>query len=114
MSDQPEKKDTLWTPGPWGANGYEGTEEDEGYFFLEGITGKDEGLTVAFPKDPVTGEMVFPNKADVALMVAAPDLYEALEALFAMDGHNVGTPMWDNPTVAKARAALAKARGEKP
>lgn len=43
-------------------------------------------------------------KANAYLIAAAPDLYEALEAMVCTDGGAV--------SIQKARAALAKARGE--
>ena len=49
-------------------------------------------------------------EANARLIAAAPDLYEALQAFIdAGDGHDDFTDEWP-----AARAALAKARGEKP
>lgn len=50
--------------------------------------------------------------ANAHLIAAAPSLYEALEALLSLNEY-MGRGE-DNPAFARARAALAKARGETP
>lgn len=49
------------------------------------------------------------QKANAHLIAAAPDLYEALESMTVAYEFEYGT---DCPQARKARAALAKARGE--
>jgi hypothetical protein len=59
------------------------------------------------PYQPLTPE------SEATLFAAAPDLYEALEALLPMiDCVDGLTKVEWRPEAAKARAALAKARGE--
>jgi hypothetical protein len=52
-----------------------------------------------------TKNVVGPKGANARLIAAAPEMYDALEAFIL----GVGEP-WDR--VAKAKAALAKARGD--
>lgn len=94
------------TPGPWRADtsnkGRGLSPEYEGYYMaIEGGSGHlPDGFSV-------TG---FGSAADEALIIAAPDLLEALEAIFsASDPEIGGSP---GSPLEKARAAIAKARGE--
>jgi len=69
-----------------------------------GIQGRPE---TAFPADE--------NKANGILIAAAPDLLEAIEQIvYEADNRNDGEPQaeigWDD--IDKARAAIAKAKGE--
>jgi hypothetical protein len=77
-----------WTPGPWSI----------GSDLTFGPNGWGVGVIVAAN----TGDTI----ADAHLIAAAPDLYEALDALYESD-----TPP-DFELWMKAKAALAKARGE--
>ena len=52
---------------------------------------------------------VFNKPEDIALMLAAPDMYEALETIERVAGIGM---MEDDPARVKARDALRKARGE--
>jgi hypothetical protein len=91
-----------WTPGPWARYGdfieaKDGLEQQ----IVADLIHCDVGKT---PEDEIT--------ANANLITAAPELYEALEAICdsAEDGRNV--PEWPQGRLVAARAALAKARGE--
>jgi hypothetical protein len=87
---------TQHTPGPWFANLSEET-----------VTGAD-GNTVVYELNT--------NEADARLIASAPDLLEALQDLFGADMEHVlmGDGKDDQiEAIAKARAAIAKATGEK-
>lgn len=88
-----------WTPGPWkwveGKGTWRGSIEPDVCDF-----GDD---TQYYPTE---GEP--PNEANAHLIAAAPDLYDALEALLVTKAPDfIPSRLWDD-----ARAALAKARGE--
>ncbi len=102
-----------WTPGPW--EFYEMRPLSDGHYKWAEIG--------PHPNDPVA-EIDADNgpnwKADGALMAAAPELYRALERLaercdelllVAVDQTN---HVLISPELIDARAALAKARGERP
>jgi hypothetical protein len=79
------QKEVKWTPGPWEVDG------SKVCYDLDGT------------KDNICNTVW--QEANAHLIAAAPDLYEALAEI--MD--------WvvnDHPASVKARAALAKARGE--
>jgi hypothetical protein len=91
------------TPGPWGLD-KDAHRHDPGFY------GGEEGYhRINIPG--VTDITGFCGDANAHLIKAAPDLYEALEELLAMRSKcfipNEGD-WWDN----KARAALARAKGE--
>jgi hypothetical protein len=91
---------TKFTPGPWKI----GTPPPNG----EQTIGTEQGLMVAVS---TTGAGI-QTKANAHLIAAAPDLYEALEDLSINDfGSNGWTNSMERIAI-KARAALAKARGE--
>lgn len=96
--------DTKFTPGPWELslevpNWGEGEDDPEFYSVYIG------GEAVDVPTDNA--------KADANLIAAAPDLYAALEAMFAI---GTTSECHEGPCGHKAcglaKAALAKARGE--
>ena len=92
------------TPGPWRAQ----------------LWGNGRGRSYTVGPDPRGGVAVarkVPNAADAALIAAAPDLLEALQAMVERFGDFApGRPFEfpaDHPVVA-ARAAIAKATGGVP
>ena len=91
--------ETKWTPGPWHVPKARG--------YAHGPVDKNDVPVVTW-----TG-MARPRQengmANAHLVAAAPDLYEALEAMLdeCVDDEFA-------PHVMDARAALAKARGERP
>jgi hypothetical protein len=54
------------------------------------------------------------TEADAHLIAAAPDLLEALRDAFLAFAHDDDGPVWAESTIAKARAAIAKATGATP
>lgn len=91
---------TSHTPGPWVACPEVGGEEQIGKVG----TGPDGWLGVA----QVFGDTPDEVSANTALIAAAPDLLAALEACLDYPDHNIGCE-----TEREARAAIAKATGEK-
>ena len=83
--------ETKHTPGPWAIDG-EGTNAM--------VRGAD--LTIVAVRHRLTGPT---HEANARLIAAAPELLEALESILS-DACDNGA-YWD-----KARAAIAKARGE--
>lgn len=114
-----EKK---FTPGPWKWNEddwslFERNEEDEDvqkYLDLR-LTG-EHGIDI-IPIRVDHQEYILdtsvtcaePKRADRDLIAAAPDLYDALEAMILSYEYEASM---DNPALLQAKAALAKARGE--
>lgn len=104
-----------FTPGPWHI-GYGKTVESlgGGDFFAIGLKTDPDWTAICLlsPADSVSNI----DKANAHLIAAAPDLYEALDGLLAditeyqeinfLGGEN-------NHWQVRARAALAKARGER-
>ena len=88
-----------FTPGPW--TKMNATDVFEGYW---------NGRQVA--DCMVDNDINYPQqKANAALIAAAPDMYEALDNLLeAWDEWGVSS--FPDPFADMARAALAKARGE--
>ncbi len=110
--------ETKWTPGPW-----KWETDGEGVARLRqvgrmGTCPDFDGL------DPIVddgsaggeyGQTIEPNTPNARLIAAAPELYEALEE-FERVAESVLDPeraKLDGPLI-KARAVLAKARGEFP
>ena len=92
-----------FTPGPWSADTW---PDGKGLAFVikeKGNEAEDDDILCALS-----------NHADARLIAAAPELYEACAEI--LDGLDAITPMgkWRliDEWSAKARAALAKARGE--
>jgi hypothetical protein len=92
--------ETKWTPGPW--------RHEDGEW----------GTVVDAPSGNVCALASVPRSrrvADAHLIAAAPDIYEALDALF--EDWSVGAQTWPqlrnrlDPLFARAGSALAKARG---
>jgi hypothetical protein len=102
--------ETKWTPGPWEAG--ETIEDDRHQLWR--VIRRAESVTVpaysvaAVPCDALR------HHANLALVLAAPDLYHALAALLAPLGPGGYVPGAGKPATDRARAALAKARGETP
>lgn len=115
MSERKEK----FTPGPWGW-----VISDYSMATLCGLNsvGEYDGLERhvlssspckacqgrANPKEWVFGRCLTPKLPDAHLIAAAPELYEALNAIV----HHSVSGIHMNNLYAKGRAALAKARGE--
>lgn len=102
------KQPRKWTAGPWewARTGFDGFR----YYVLRRVESKGTRRPVVIDAADLP-----PKPADCALIAAAPDLYEALEALERMDSK---VDPFNDPTSEayalrmKARAALARARGE--
>jgi hypothetical protein len=89
------------TPGPWTAN----EEFDDGESLGIAITGRLGQVVRVFD----VGQEGFAN---AALIAAAPDLLSVLREAFRAFSHDDDGPVWADSTIAKARAAIAKATGE--
>ena len=111
--------DTKFTPGPWVIeNGFDvfgplGGESGDGI-----ACDSNDGWQIAEVGDYLTtvnGELVQlgfgPQRANLALIAAAPELYGALTEIMALESRDRIMPMGDE--WGRARSALAKARGEK-
>jgi hypothetical protein len=89
-------KKATYTPGPWSIDSFGVVVGSKGEFIAE-IFGPDEN--------------------NFELIVSAPDLYEALEALYDITIRmmlNIPNSGFEpNSPLGKCEAALAKARGEK-
>lgn len=88
-------EETKHTPGPW----------------------INTGLCIRNPDyPPVVGPYIWPNEADQALIAAAPELLEALDGIWWFIQKNARLLPADHnaidPLMEKARAAIAKARGQ--
>ncbi len=101
------------TPGPWVIGTSEGRVlsrwDGIGYWEIANATVTD------FRGD--SGEVYFAGgaqEANARLIAAAPDLLEALEAMVADWGKlaSVVKPLGEESSLRKARAAIAKAKGE--
>lgn len=102
-----------WTRGPWipQAVTKDGDERGSAFIVADNLGGL-VGAAHAWPTE-IDEENFARVEANAKLIAAAPELYDALEELLSewFDPEDTGTQ--DNPFVAKARRALAKARGEK-
>lgn len=99
------KRCSVHTPGPWTivnpATETWGTYNiQEAYEHISGLT--QEG--------GVSEEQEAVDSANIRLIAAAPELLEALEFIVTRQAGDLPTYM--NPALEKARAAIAKARGE--
>lgn len=91
------------TPGPWGFKYSEEYDTDRGSFI-----GKD-GRQVCWFGDSETyypTDGTEPSHEDIALISAAPELLEALQDMVESYQHEASM---ENPSLLKARAAIAKA-----
>lgn len=109
--------ETRWTSGPWviiPAIEYDGDDDElEGsYTSPAGIEGDDGSPVCAFGIAEGSG-VLFENEANYHLIAAAPELYEALSDALALLEQLYPKPA-RNGEIARARAALSRARGEKP
>lgn len=102
---------TNWTPGPWSLS----DEVERDGLLSRQVYGAPEGM-LAIVRTANQGRHY--GAANANLIAAAPDLYEALEALMgdatfklAKKGGNLEEIM---AHTSQARTALAKARGEAP
>ena len=94
---------TKWTPGPWRVD-----SRHVGLMIESDPHGPRALASISTPIDDI-------DRANAALIAAAPELYEALEALtkdeeLILAAHGIEPS--GNRLVKQARAALAKARGE--
>lgn len=103
--------ETKWTPGNWSVTEWRDEDED-----MAGFKVAVDGYLV--PTCTYDGEYE-EAKANVTLWSAAPDLYEALEEVLRHASFppqemqaDPDEPFPAHSAVIKARAALAKARGE--
>jgi hypothetical protein len=92
------------TPGPWQA--FKSSSRGGGYVI-------DTALGVESTNEYVIADRVIGAQADgnARLIAAAPELYEALDALLSLDSPN-RQYVYGHPAAQQALAALAKARGE--
>ena len=110
----------IWTPGPWSITSFHGVP----CMIYIGTVG-----TRTFREITDGNHSDFDEETTLAnanLIAAAPDLYEAMEAILSVmkpgiDGHDNLLHVWLNHPEkpertpgSMARAALAKARGETP
>lgn len=124
--------DTKFTPGPWellnggdifgpsGGDSGDGVcaDQDDGWQVAE------VGWYAAFVDGQLTELSGEVRKKNIAILLSAPDLYDALDGLMmhflADDSGQLPPDLYDSPfynedlreLYSKARAALAKARGE--
>ena len=93
-----------FTKGPWKA-----TYDSQLQAAIE-IYNTEDRVMVAVLPDRGTIEAMSEIEANANLIIAAPDMYEALETIERVAGIGM---MEDDPARVKARDALRKARGEK-
>lgn len=102
--------ETKFTPGPWEVHGE-----------VEHNISRTTSVYICRSDEPwPNGQLAMVNTADgfgsqvanANLIAAAPELYEALEAIAAMLGGYAGQPNLSGDIFKIADAALAKARGE--
>ncbi|MES2752843.1 MAG: hypothetical protein V4661_15860 [Pseudomonadota bacterium] len=96
----------IYTPGPWEFSGC-GISSKDGYADILYV--EDGHVYSEYTSDSASLEI--PNPANISLILAAPDLLEALEAMGSALG-TVTVPK-GHPLLAaseKASAAIAKAR----
>ena len=94
---------TKWTPGPWAIAGQRHIVADPSR------DGRTLGAIDEYEFDHET------RMANLLLIAAAPDLYEALDLLITafVNPHDGGEfESGEVPAVDRARAVIAKARGE--
>ena len=106
-----------WTPGPWEAD----CPDDAQEWNINAPNGEPRlqyaswtGLAIVYGSEDWPGDGAAIGRANAHLIAAAPDLYEALEALVTVSttpDERQRPNQW-NDAWAAARAALRKARGE--
>jgi hypothetical protein len=102
--------ETRWTPGPWNII------EGDSVVFIESAKRKIAATNHA----PYWHHFSEIDLANAHLIAAAPDLYAALDAItaryvsIAVSGDCGFWNPENEPEVVAARAALSRARGEKP
>ena len=95
--------ETKWTPGPWG-------KHHNGCYWDVGV--KQECSVIQIHPSTCIGVQM---EADANLIAAAPELYDALDGLLSELGSTSEIDLFSwGISTNEARAALAKARGEKP
>lgn len=104
------KDHTLNTPGPWLSDSFRGGEPNFSRILRRTENSETDWLFVIQHNGEATEERQI---VDACLIAAAPDLLEALELALEYFAHRQQRyknrhPVW----VQKARAAIAKARGE--
>jgi hypothetical protein len=121
---------SKFTPGPWEA-AHAGQGSFGGKFLITEHFVRRPGDDVAIAADVIDPESGAPSEANARLIAAAPALLEALQAVIASRDNNVyqresfetsehgsywapSASMVDSEAIAKARAAIASATGEKP
>jgi hypothetical protein len=92
---------SILTPGPW-----EVVELVDGY----DIRSPESRCRIATASDPEAVWGAIGREEDALLIAAAPELLEALELLVSLIDAGEGT--WTIEDQNKARAAIAKAKGE--
>lgn len=109
---------TAWTPGPWevcnSVDIYPVGDFDARYFIADCDPENAPIETLNSGENPDTDMTYQQVKANARLIAAAPELYEALEALSTFSGSFADPDDRErlNDMMAAGRAALAKARGE--
>jgi hypothetical protein len=101
--------DAKFTPAPWRRGSLESYNAADGRPHRYVYRGDNESTRTRICVEGGVGEngKVFDCDADAALIAAAPDLYAAVRDLLYMVSNA------DSEIIDKARAALAKARGDK-
>jgi hypothetical protein len=111
-----------FTPGPWKALIHEtlaDAKEDSGFTWLESEAAARRFLPLGCVwRDTGRGVTGLPGHvettaANARLIAAAPDMFEALDELLNYSG-GADSALEDEYVVARAIAALAKARGRQP
>lgn len=94
-----------WTPGPWEANGNAIETVATPACVIAGVYDESDDCGIDSQSEA---------DANAALIAAAPELYDALEALLAAGRYPVSRSEPWRKAEKKALAALAAARGETP
>lgn len=94
---------TQHTPGPWTFD----TKRSPARL----VAGNSAALAMVYLTDPETKKRSAEHLANARLIAAAPELLEALEALYVQEDWE-GEDIDPASPIGKARAAIASARGE--